>query len=66
MMNFDTRIGPALLAEHDGMNDADAALFRRKWEVRDRVLDAYRMLTLCSSIISRIAKLASIRPRLET
>ena len=66
MMNFDTRIGPALLAEHEGMNDADAALFRRKWEVRDRGLFAGSMLTLCFSIISRIVKLASIRPRLET
>ena len=33
MMNFDSRIRPALLAEHEGMNSADAALFRRKWEV---------------------------------
>ena len=33
MMNFDDRIRPALLAEHQGMTDADAALFRRKWEV---------------------------------
>jgi cyclopropane-fatty-acyl-phospholipid synthase len=33
MKNFDRRIGPALLAEHEGMNLADAALFRRKWEV---------------------------------
>ena len=33
MMNFDSIIRPALLAEHEGMNSADAALFRRKWEV---------------------------------
>jgi cyclopropane-fatty-acyl-phospholipid synthase len=32
--NFDSRIRPALMAEHEGMNRADSALFRRKWEVR--------------------------------
>ena len=31
--NFDTRIRPALLAEHEGMTSQDVALFRRKWEV---------------------------------
>ena len=31
--NFDSRIRPALLAEHEGMTDNDVALFRRKWEV---------------------------------
>lgn len=32
-MNFDSRIRPALLAEHEGMTGQDVALFRRKWEV---------------------------------
>ena len=40
MNNFDTRIRPALLAEHEGMNNADALLFKRKWEVRDCVVPA--------------------------
>jgi cyclopropane-fatty-acyl-phospholipid synthase len=31
--NFDTRIRPALIAEHKGMTESDAALFKRKWEV---------------------------------
>lgn len=33
MANFDSRIRPALLAEHEGMTRGDTALFRRKWEV---------------------------------
>jgi len=32
MANFDSRIKPALLAEHKGMTEADVKLFRRKWE----------------------------------
>jgi cyclopropane-fatty-acyl-phospholipid synthase len=31
--NFDKRIRPALLAEHEGMTASDVELFRRKWEV---------------------------------
>lgn len=33
MDNFDSRIRPALIAEHQGMTEDDTALFRRKWEV---------------------------------
>lgn len=33
LLNFDSRIKPALLKEHQGMDDRDADLFRRKWEV---------------------------------
>jgi cyclopropane-fatty-acyl-phospholipid synthase len=33
MMNFDARIRPALISEHSGMTESDAALFKRKWEV---------------------------------
>lgn len=32
--NFDSRIRPALLDEHEGMSEKDAEVFRRKWEVR--------------------------------
>ena len=31
--NFNTRIRPALLAEHEDMSEKDVELFRRKWEV---------------------------------
>ena len=31
--NFDSKIRPALLAEHKGMKDQDVELFRRKWQV---------------------------------
>jgi cyclopropane-fatty-acyl-phospholipid synthase len=31
--NFDSRIRPALLEEHEGMTEKDVDLFRRKWEV---------------------------------
>lgn len=42
MQNFDAVIRPALIAEHEGMTEADAALFRRKWEVsRTLFLVAY-------------------------
>ncbi|KAJ9639134.1 uncharacterized protein PV06_07314 [Exophiala oligosperma] len=30
--NFQKRIKPALLAEHDGMTESDVLLFRKKWE----------------------------------
>lgn len=33
VQNFDTRIRPALISEHRGMTEDDAALFKRKWEV---------------------------------
>lgn len=33
LRNFDGRIKPALIKEHRGMNDSDAQLFKRKWEV---------------------------------
>ena len=66
MKNFDARIRPALIAEHQGMNNADAALFRRKWEVgASKVLDRI-MLTCCTSITLRTAKLGSIPARLGT
>lgn len=32
MANFESRIKPALLAEHRGMTEADVELFKRKWE----------------------------------
>lgn len=32
--NFDSRIRPALLDEHEEMSEKDAEIFRRKWEVR--------------------------------
>ena len=31
--NFDSRIRPALLDDHEGMTDKDVELFRRKWQV---------------------------------
>ena len=31
--NFDTRIRPALLEEHESMTEKDVELFRRKWQV---------------------------------
>jgi cyclopropane-fatty-acyl-phospholipid synthase len=34
LTNFEQRIRPSLIAEHEGMTDADAQLFKRKWEVR--------------------------------
>jgi cyclopropane-fatty-acyl-phospholipid synthase len=33
LMNIDARIRPALISEHSGMTESDAALFKRKWEV---------------------------------
>ncbi|KAF1985042.1 cyclopropane-fatty-acyl-phospholipid synthase [Aulographum hederae CBS 113979] len=32
MQNFDERIRPALLAEHEEMNKSDVEVFKRKWE----------------------------------
>ena len=36
--NFNSKIRPALLDEHDGMNEKDVELFRRKWEVCSKSL----------------------------
>lgn len=66
MQNFDGRIKPALLAEHEGMTQADAALFKRKWEVCDPAETETTRLTLILSITSRTVKLASILVRSET
>lgn len=33
LKNFEGRIRPALLREHNGMTESDADLFKRKWEV---------------------------------
>lgn len=33
LLNFEDRIRPALIAEHSGMTESDASLFKRKWEV---------------------------------
>jgi cyclopropane-fatty-acyl-phospholipid synthase len=33
LQNFDSRIRPALLEEHEDMDDEKAEVFRRKWEV---------------------------------
>lgn len=35
--NFDAKIRPALLAEHEGMTERDVDLFRRKWQVSFQV-----------------------------
>jgi cyclopropane-fatty-acyl-phospholipid synthase len=32
LLNFESEIRPALLAEHEGMTKADVEVFRRKWE----------------------------------
>jgi cyclopropane-fatty-acyl-phospholipid synthase len=33
MQNFDSRIRPALMIEHDNMGDKEVEVFRKKWEV---------------------------------
>jgi len=35
--SFNNDIRPALMEEHEGMTQKDVELFRRKWEVRDKV-----------------------------
>ena len=37
--NFDSKIRPALLEEHEGMTQKDVDLFRRKWQVRLKLLE---------------------------
>lgn len=34
MLNFESRIRPALMLEHEDMGEKEVAVFRRKWEVR--------------------------------
>jgi cyclopropane-fatty-acyl-phospholipid synthase len=38
LQNFDTRIREALISEHNGMTENDAALFKRKWEVSSNLI----------------------------
>lgn len=57
--NFDTRIKPALIAEHRGMTECDAALFKRKWEVSIESTSWKSSYLPRPSTISHIAKLAS-------
>ena len=38
-LNFPTKIRPALLDEHKGMNEKDVELFKRKWQVRPGCLE---------------------------
>jgi cyclopropane-fatty-acyl-phospholipid synthase len=68
MMNFDARIRPALLSEHTGMTESDAALFKRKWEVSSTSVPSkcHRPTDGCFSIISRTVKLVSTPKLLET
>jgi cyclopropane-fatty-acyl-phospholipid synthase len=49
MRNFDTRIRAALIAEHEGMTDSDAALFKRKWEVSSALHERRGSLLLTTS-----------------
>ncbi len=64
MQRSDARIRPALISEHKGMTENDAALFKRKWEVSNASSRGKLSNLPCSSTISRIAKLASTRRRL--
>lgn len=59
MQNFDTRIRPALIAEHKGMTESDAALLKRKWEVIGASRIDKLLYSSSLSTISPIAKLAS-------
>lgn len=53
MTNFDSRIKPALLMEHQGMTDRDVDLFRRKWEYYFTYCEAgFRTCTLGDVIIT--------------
>ena len=45
VQNFDTRIRAALISEHKGMTENDAALFRRKWEVSSASENTNPLLT---------------------
>lgn len=66
MANFDSRIRPALLAEHDGMTRADTALFRRKWEVSILHCRGDDLLIASLSTTSHTVKLASMPVPWET
>lgn len=58
MQNFDAIIRPALIAEHEGMTEADTALFKRKWEVscshRSLSYSICAVLTLRPSVLLHV------------
>ena len=39
--NFESKIRPALLGEHEGMTQKDAELFKRKWQVSQYLNDVF-------------------------
>ena len=55
-MNFDSKIRPALLSEHDGMTGRDVDLFRRKWEVSSRLLLSENTALKCPSVLLHILR----------
>ena len=58
---FDSKIRPALLGEHEGMTDKDVELFRRKWQVsRDTYHGKVQKSDGFFSTTSRIARQALI------
>jgi cyclopropane-fatty-acyl-phospholipid synthase len=57
LQNFDARIRPALMSEHEDMGEKEVEVFRRKWEVRTYFRPSVNRMLISSSTISHTVKL---------
>ncbi len=57
LQNFNSRIRPALMSEHEDMGEKEVEVFRRKWEVSTYSRHYDDRILSFASIISRIVKL---------
>ena len=56
MSNFDSKIKPALLREHDGMSKADVEIFKRKWEYYFTYCEAGFWASSLGDVIIRVGR----------
>jgi cyclopropane-fatty-acyl-phospholipid synthase len=60
MQNFDQKIKPSLLEEHEGMTDKDVDLFRRKWEYYFAYCEAGFVTKTLGDVIFTIGREGSV------
>lgn len=61
MKSFDSQIKPSLLSEHDGMNENDVDLFRRKWEYYFAYCEAGFITKTLGDVIFTIGREGSVQ-----
>jgi cyclopropane-fatty-acyl-phospholipid synthase len=56
LQNFDSRIRPVMMSEHEEMREKEVEVFRRKWEVRTYVSPYNNRMLIFANTISHIVK----------